>query len=121
MQVSKMFVAAALTVALSGAALAQERGQEQSRDRRSPAAESQPRRPARDLGASQAQEIGNQDGLNDGSNDRATGHSYRPTEDSNYRHANRGWNSGTIDRDSYSQSYRQAYMQGYQRGYGRSW
>jgi hypothetical protein len=216
-----MLLAAALTVALSGAALAQERGQEQSRDRRSPAAEAQPRRPARGQGASQqqttpqwqqgrqehdqdrgrptsqwqqgrqdqdrdgdrarvtptwqqgrtdrdrdgdrddryrsgqvysnggyypnsgsypysqyptgaysgygrqgasqAQQVGYQDGLNDGSNDRATGHSYRPTEDSNYRHANRGWNSGMIDRDSYSSAYRQAYMQGYQRGYGRSW
>ncbi len=67
---------------------------------------------------SQAQQIGYQDGLNDGSNDRATGHSFRPTEDSNYRHADRGWNSGTVDRDSYSNAYRQAYMQGYQRGFG---
>ena len=72
----------------------------------------------RTQGLGEAQQRGYQDGVSDGSNDRATGHSYRPTEDSNYRHANRGWNSGRIDRDSYSSAYRQAYMQGYQRGYG---
>ena len=30
---------------------------------------------------------GYQDGFNDGSRDRATGHSFRPTHDSNYKHA----------------------------------
>ena len=200
MQGSKVLLAAALTVALSGAAIAQDRdhGRSQDGDHGRPAAQMQTRRPESDhevrrapatsqwqqgrqdgdrdgdrarttaqwqqgrqdrdrdwnrdrdgdrddryrrgqaypgtyypggsypsgvysaygrQGVSQAEQIGYQDGLNDGSNDRATGHSFRPTEDSNYRHANRGWNSG-IDRDSYSATYRQAYMQGYQRGYG---
>ena len=75
----------------------------------------------RTQGLSEAQQIGFQDGLNDGAHDRQTGHSYRPTQDSNYQHANRGWNSSMIDRDSYSSAYRQAYMQGYQRGYGSGW
>src|SRR5215510_13159122 len=36
-----------------------------------------------------ARRFGYQDGLNDGLNDRRTGHSYRPTHDSSFRHADR--------------------------------
>ena len=71
-----------------------------------------------------AQQYGYQDGLNDGRNDRATGHSFRPTQDDNYRNASRGWN-GSVDRNQYKSAYRQSYEQGYQQGYnnggGRGW
>ncbi len=63
-------------------------------------------------------QVGYQDGLNDGRNDRATGHSFRPTQDSNYRHADHGYSGMFGDKGSYQQSYRDAYMQGYQEGYG---
>ena len=56
------------------------------------------------------------DGVNDGSHDRQTGHSFRPTEWAGYRHADRGYN-GQGSKDQYKAAYRQAYMQGYQRGY----
>jgi len=63
-----------------------------------------------------ARQFGYQDGFNDGRNDRATGHSFRPTHDSNYKHADRGY-YGYGDRNYYKQMYRQAYEQGYQQGY----
>jgi hypothetical protein len=72
---------------------------------------------SRNSALNQAQQIGYQDGLSDGSKDRGH-HSYRPTDMSNFKHANRGWSSSMINRDDYSQAYRQAYLQGYQRGYG---
>ncbi len=59
---------------------------------------------------------GYNDGLNDGSRDRQTGHSFRPTQQSDYKHADRGYGGG-ISKDEYKQMYRNAYMQGYQRGY----
>ena len=64
-----------------------------------------------------AREFGYQDGFNDGRNDRFTGHSFRPTHDSNYRHADRGYYGGYADRNYYKQIYRQAYENGYERGY----
>ena len=66
-------------------------------------------------GYANARQFGYQDGLNDGRNDRFSGHSYRPTHDSNYKHADRGYNGG--DRNYYKSMYRQAYEQGYQQGY----
>ncbi len=58
------------------------------------------------------------DGQNDGSKDRQTGHSFRPTENPGWRHPDRGYNSGMgISKQQYEQAYRDAYMQGYQRGY----
>ena len=68
--------------------------------------------------SNQALNLGLQDGRMDGQNDRATGHSYRPTEDSNYKHADRGYNSAYGNKDSYKQEYRNGYLQGYQQGYG---
>jgi hypothetical protein len=44
-----------------------------------------------------------------------SGHSFRPTHDGNYKHADRGYNGG--DKNYYKQAYRQAYEQGYQQGY----
>jgi len=68
-------------------------------------------------GANAARQNGYQDGLNDGSSDRRSGHSNRPTQDSNYRHADHGYNSSYGDKNYYKQAYRQAYENGYQQGY----
>lgn len=57
------------------------------------------------------------DGQNDGSRDRQTGHSFRPTEQPGWKHADRGYPGGNISKEQYKQIYRDAYMQGYQRGY----
>lgn len=64
-----------------------------------------------------AKDFGYQDGYNDGRNDRITGHSFRPTHDSNFKHADRGFYGGYGDRNYYKQMYRQAYEDGYDRGY----
>ncbi len=61
---------------------------------------------------------GYQDGFNDGSHDRATGHSFRPTHDSAYKHA-REYGHPPINRNEYKDLYREAYVRGYERGYGR--
>jgi hypothetical protein len=73
-------------------------------------------------GYANARQFGFQDGFNDGRNDRVGGHSFRPTHDRNYKHADRGFPGG--DRNYYKQLYRQSYQDGYQRGYnsaGRWW
>jgi hypothetical protein len=57
------------------------------------------------------------DGVNDGSRDAQTGHSFRPTEQPGYKHADRGYDGSGLSKDQYKQVYRDAYMQGYQRGY----
>ena len=64
-----------------------------------------------------ARQYGYQDGLNDCANDRQTGHSFRPTQDDNFRNADRGYSSSLGNKDQYKQLYRQAYQQGYQQGY----
>src|SRR5438034_5090257 len=56
-----------------------------------------------------ARQYGYQDGLNDGSNDRRTGHSFRPTQDSNYKHGDRGYSSSYGDKNQYKSEYRQSY------------
>ena len=61
---------------------------------------------------------GYQDGFNDGSHDRATGHSFRPTHDSAYKHAPE-YGHPPIRRDEYKNLYREAYVRGYEKGYGR--
>lgn len=74
-------------------------------------------------GANSARQNGFQDGINDGARDRRSGHSNRPTQDSNYKHADHGYNSSFGDKNYYKQSYRQAYENGYQQGYngGGGW
>ena len=67
----------------------------------------------------QAGQIGYRDGYNDGRNDRATGHSFRPTQDSNYQHGTDGYSSSMGSETQYKQDYRQSYLSGYQQGYGR--
>jgi hypothetical protein len=69
-------------------------------------------------GMNLARQYGYQDGLNDGARDRQTGHSNRPTEGGNYRHADRGYSSSYGNKDYYKQAYREAYQSGYQQGYG---
>jgi len=64
-----------------------------------------------------ATENGRQDGMNDGMHDRQTGHSFRPTQDSNYKHADRGYTSSFGDKNEFKQVYRQAYEQAYRQGY----
>jgi hypothetical protein len=61
---------------------------------------------------------GYQDGFADGSHDRATGHSFRPTHDSAYKHAPE-YGHPPIRRDEYKNIYREAYVRGYEKGYGR--
>ena len=68
-------------------------------------------------GAQVAQQYGYNDGLREGSDDRANGHSYRPTNDPGYRMATNGYQAEFGSRDQYKSWYRQAYEQGYQQGY----
>lgn len=69
-------------------------------------------------GASAARQYGYQDGLNDGQRDRRSGHSNRPTQDGNYKHADHGYSSRYGDKNYYKEAYRQAYENGYEQGYG---
>ncbi len=73
---------------------------------------------------------GYQDGMLDGQRDVQTGHSYRPTQQDNYKHADRGYDGRMGDKNAYKQTYREGYMSGYQQGYnnrgggygrGRGW
>ena len=68
-------------------------------------------------GMNAARQNGYQDGLNDGARDRRSGHSNRPTQDGNYKHADRGYNPSFGSRDYYKQAYREGYSNGYQQGY----
>ena len=68
--------------------------------------------------AGYASHWGYQDGFTDGSHDRATGHSFRPTHDGAYKHAPE-YGHPEIRRDEYKNIYREAYVRGYRRGYGR--
>lgn len=65
--------------------------------------------------------FGYQDGYSDGLHDRRTGHSFRPTHDDNYRHADRGYYPGFGSKNYYKDLYRQSYGQGYQQGYDNGW
>jgi hypothetical protein len=68
--------------------------------------------------AEYASRTGYQDGMNDGSHDRMSGHSFRPTHDSNYKHAPE-YGHVDMNRDAYKNMYRDAYVRGYEKGYGR--
>jgi hypothetical protein len=68
-------------------------------------------------GLNAARQNGYQDGLNDGSNDRRSGHSNRPTHDGNFKHADHGYIPTYGNKDYYKQAYREAYQNGYQQGY----
>ena len=62
---------------------------------------------------------GLRDGQLDGEKDLRTGHSYRPSQGDNYKHADRGYDSSFGDRNTYKQEYRSAYINGYEQGYRR--
>ena len=64
-----------------------------------------------------AERYGYQDGLTQGMHDRQSGRHARPSDDANYKHGLRGYQSSMGDRNQYQQAYRQAYQQGYDRGY----
>jgi hypothetical protein len=68
-------------------------------------------------GLNAARQNGQNDGYNDGASDRRTGHSNRPTQNGNYRHADRGYIPTYGNRDSYKQAYREAYYNAYEQGY----
>ncbi len=68
-------------------------------------------------GYSNAAQLGFQDGLREGQNDRATGHSFRPTHSEKYEDADTGYNSAYGNR----QDYKNLYRSGYQRGYDQGW
>lgn len=76
----------------------------------------------RDRGASnggrQAEDVGYRDGMNDGRHDRQTGHSFRPTNDDNYKNADRGYSSSMGSKQQYKDTYRRGYERGYNEGYG---
>jgi hypothetical protein len=65
--------------------------------------------------------FGYQDGYSDGLHDRRTGHSFRPTHDDNYHHADRGYFPGFGNKNYYKDLYREGYAQGYQQGYDNGW
>jgi hypothetical protein len=71
----------------------------------------------RGYGLNAARQNGYQDGLNDGARDRRTGHSNRPTQGDNYKHADRGYIPTYGNKDYYKQAYREAYSNAYQQGY----
>jgi hypothetical protein len=64
-----------------------------------------------------ASDYGYQDGVTQGMHDRQSGRRARPTDDANYKQADRGYESKFGDHDQYRQMYRQAYERGYDRGY----
>jgi len=64
-----------------------------------------------------AQQVGYADGVNDGRQDRQTGHSFRPTQQQAYKNADHNYNQAYGGRQQYKDAYRVAYQQGYQQGY----
>jgi hypothetical protein len=66
-----------------------------------------------------ARRMGRQDGVNDGANDRRTGHSFRPTHDTSYKHADTGYAWRFGNKNDYKAFYREGYTQGYEQGYNR--
>ena len=64
-----------------------------------------------------ARDVGYQDGLMDGRNDRDSGHSFRPTDTDNYKHADRGYRDQFGSKDAWKSAYRQGYADGYREAY----
>lgn len=64
-----------------------------------------------------ARRVGRSDGFNAGLNDRRTGHSYRPTHDRNYKHADNGYEWRFGNKNDYKAFYREGFVNGYQDGY----
>jgi hypothetical protein len=64
-----------------------------------------------------ARDVGYQDGLMDGRNDRSSGHSFRPTDTDNYKHADRAYRDNFGSKDAWKAAYRQGYSDGYREGF----
>ena len=77
--------------------------------------------PVYDYSLDRVRHIGFEDGVNDGRFDRRVGHSFRPTHDPNFKHADRGYDPGFGRRDYYRQIYREGYENGYRQGYDNAW
>lgn len=105
----KMTFVLALTAGLCGGAWAQDR----------PWGGYYAERPPANEGDNYAHEIGYNDGVNDGSIDRRFNRGYRPERDSNFKHADHGYDHYYGDKRAYKESYRDGYLEGYRRGFGR--
>ena len=69
-------------------------------------------------GRRRAQEVGHEDGFNDGRRDFESHRSFAPTHTENYKHPDHGYDA-RFDKTRYREEYRQAYSAGYQEGYSR--
>ena len=70
-------------------------------------------------GYNYAHQIGYNDGVNDGSIDRRFNRGYRPERDSNFKHADHGYDHYYGDKKVYKEAYRDGYLEGYRGGFGR--
>jgi hypothetical protein len=64
-----------------------------------------------------AKQTGYQDGQKDGTHDKQSGHSFRPTQMDNYKSADRGFRDDMGDINSYKLAYREGYSSGYKNGW----
>jgi hypothetical protein len=68
-------------------------------------------------GGSPAYQTGLVDGQRDGERDMFRRHSFRPEQNSNFRHADRGYRGFFGDKRYYKEQYRAGYLEGYRMGY----
>jgi hypothetical protein len=68
-------------------------------------------------GQKRAQEIGYQDGLQDGRGDFDHHRGFRMERNGSYKNANHGYDGRYGDRGRYREAYREAYARGYHEGY----
>jgi len=68
-------------------------------------------------GGSPAYQTGLMDGRRDGERDMMRRHSFRPEENGNFRHADRGYRGFFGDKRYYKEQYRAGYLEGYRMGY----
>lgn len=68
-------------------------------------------------GRKRAQEVGHEDGFNDGRRDLENHRPFQPMRTGNYKHGDHGYDGRYGDRRRYIDEYRQAYTVGYQEGY----
>jgi hypothetical protein len=71
----------------------------------------------RGRGGTPAYQIGVEDGRRDGERDMYRRHSFRPEQNSNFRHADRGYRGFFGDKRFYKEQYRAGYLEGYRMGY----
>ena len=71
----------------------------------------------RGRGGSPAYQIGVEDGRRDGERDMYRRHSFRPEQNGNFRHADRGYRGFFGDKRYYKEQYRAGYLEGYRMGF----